>query len=63
MFEAYNYSETCLNQTSLGSIIVLEIDRCLVYTRAIAEKFFGQKNGEGHHTIYAMGHSHIDSGQ
>ena len=27
-----------------------------------AEKFLNQRNGEGHHTIHAMGHAHIDSG-
>ncbi|PVD24905.1 hypothetical protein C0Q70_15398 [Pomacea canaliculata] len=33
------------------------------YHRAsdIAKKFFKQRNGESQHTIYAMGHSHIDT--
>ncbi|XP_063403459.1 alpha-mannosidase 2C1-like [Mytilus trossulus] len=33
------------------------------YSRAhtMAEKFLHQGNGQGHHTIHAMGHAHIDS--
>ena len=27
-----------------------------------ADKFLKQKNGEGQHTIHAMGHCHIDTG-
>ncbi|XP_050955778.1 alpha-mannosidase 2C1 isoform X1 [Labeo rohita] len=29
--------------------------------RSLAQKFFGQKNGDSQHVVHAMGHCHIDS--
>ena len=40
------------------------INQLIVVCRAkeISNKFFSQRNGDSQHTIYAMGHSHIDTG-
>lgn len=36
-----------------------------LFTRAhqLAERFFKQRNGQSQHTLYAMGHAHMDSGK
>ncbi|ESO98562.1 hypothetical protein LOTGIDRAFT_142661 [Lottia gigantea] len=44
-------------------INIIEVGESSSYNRAkkIADMFFNQKNGDSQHTIYAMGHSHIDT--
>ena len=48
--------------------VVLYTDKIIVLllyiNRAcdIARKFFGEKNGDSQHTMFTMGHCHIDTG-
>lgn len=60
-----NWKKKQLTRYNNSCVSVVMNTEFFLFTRAhqLEKKFFQQRNGQSQHTLYAMGHAHMDSGK